>query len=48
MLKLKINPLDPRLLGITASPTELPGAVDPITDIIINHMLPFKDSTQLS
>ena len=43
-----INPLDPSLLGITASPTELPGAVDPIGDIIIDHILPFKDSTQLT
>ena len=43
-----VNPLDPSLLGITASPTELPGALDPIGDIIIDHILPFKSSTQLS
>ena len=45
---LGINPLDPSLLGITASPTEPPGAIDLIADIIINHILTFKDSTQLS
>ena len=43
-----VLPLDQSLLGITASPTELPGAVDPIGDIIIDHILPFKVSTQLS
>ena len=43
-----INPSDPSLLGVTASPTEPPGAVDPICDIIIDHILPFKGSTQLS
>ena len=45
---LRVNPLDPSLLGIPASPIELPGAVDPIGDIIIDHILPFKDFTQLS
>ena len=43
-----LNPLDPSLLGITASPTEPLGAVDPIGDIIIDHILPFKGSIQLS
>ena len=43
-----INPLEPSLLGITASPTEPPGAVDPIGDIIVDHILTFKGSTQLS
>ena len=40
----QLNPLDPNLLGITASPTEIPGAVDPIGDIFIDHILPFKDT----
>ena len=44
---VRVNPLDPSLLGITASPTEPPGAVDPIGDIIIDHISPFKGSTQL-
>ena len=44
----RVNPLDPNLLGITASPTEPPGAADPIGDIIIDHILPFKGSTQIS
>ena len=38
--------LDP--LGITASPIEPAGAVDPIGDIFIDHTLTFKGSTQLS
>ena len=42
-----VNPLDPGLLGITASPTEPAGAVDPIGDIIIDHILAFNGSTQL-
>ena len=41
----RLNPLDPNLLGITASPTDPPGAADPIGDIIIDHILSFKDST---
>ena len=44
----RVNPLDPSLLVITASPTEPSGAVDPIGDIIIDHILSFKGSTQLS
>ena len=35
----KINPLDPSLLGITFSPTEPPGTVGPICDIIIDHII---------
>ena len=46
--KEEFNPLDPSLLEITASPTEPPGAVDPIGDIIIAHILRSKGSTQLS
>ena len=42
------NPLDPSLLGITASPTEPHGAIGPIADIIIDHILTFEDSTKLS
>ena len=34
----RVNPLDPSLLGITASPTEPLGAVDPTGDIIISHI----------
>ena len=40
------NPLEPSLLGITASPTGPPGAEDPIGDIIVDHILTFKGSTQ--
>ena len=43
-----VNPLEPSLLGITASPTEPPEAVHPIGDIIIDHILTLKGSTQLS
>ena len=46
---LTVNPLEPSLLGITATPTEPPGAVDTIIgDIIINYILTFNGSTQLS
>ena len=48
LLSLIPNHLDPDLQGITATPTEPPGAADPIGDIIIDHILHFKDSTQLS
>ena len=44
LLSLIPNHLDPNLQGITATPTEPPGAADPIGDII-DHILHFKDYT---
>ena len=38
--------LEFRILGITVSPTEPPGTVDPIGDVMIDNILPFKGYEQ--